>query len=188
MKKNIVTISGFPGSGKSSTAKGVARILGYEHFSSGDLFREMAAARGLTVEGINFAAEKQREIDLEVDELLKKIGKEKNNLVIDSRMAFHWIPDAFKVFLDLDPETAAQRTFAHIQKEGRASQVGSSLEEVRKNTLKRFESERRRYKALYNVDFTEKSQFDLVVDTVANNLEEVIKIIVEAYKKWHESH
>lgn len=187
VKKNIITISGLPGSGKSSTAKGVARALGFEHFSSGDLFREMAAARGLSVEQINFAAEQQREIDLEVDELLKKIGKEKDRLVIDSRMAFHWIPDSFKVFLDLDPETAAARTFAHIQKEGRASQAASSLEEVRKKTLKRFESERKRYKNLYNVDFTDKSRFDLVVDTVANSLDQAIKIVVEKYKKWHES-
>src|SRR3989338_6655344 len=96
MKKHIITVTGFPGSGKSSTAKGVAFRLGYEHFSSGDIFRKMAAERGLSIEEINFTAEKQKEIDLEVDKLLVKMGKEKNNFVIDSRTAFHWIPDSFK--------------------------------------------------------------------------------------------
>src|SRR3990167_4405720 len=145
MKKHIITIAGYPGSGKSSTAKGVARMLGYEHFSSGDLFRKMASERGYSIEEINITAEKQREIDLEVDELLKKMHKEKDNLVIDSRMAFHWMPDSFKVFLDLDPQMALERTFAQIQKEGRASQDASTIEEVRENTLKRVHNEQKRY-------------------------------------------
>jgi len=106
MKKNIITISGFPGSGKSSTAKGLASALGYEHFSSGDLFRKMAAERGLSVEGINLAAEKSKEIDYAVDDLLQKMGREKNNIVVDSRTAFHWISNSFRVFLDLDPRTS----------------------------------------------------------------------------------
>ncbi len=184
MKKHIITITGFPGSGKSSTAKGVAHLLGYEHFSSGDLYREMAGERGLSVEELNFAAEKQREIDLEVDELIKRMGKEKNSLVMDSRTAFHWIHDSFKVFLDLGPKIAAKRTFAHIQKEGRASQSGSSIDEVLENTLKRRESERKRYQSLYNIDINDKTQFDLVIDTGVNDLNEVIKIVIAAYQNW----
>ncbi len=184
MKKHIITITGLPGSGKSSTAKGVAAALDYEHLSSGDLFRKMAAERGISVEEINFAAEKQKEIDFEVDEWLRKIGQEKNNVVIDSRTAFHWIPAAFKVFLDLEPRIAAERTFNHIQKEGRESQSGNSVEEIYGNTLKRTESERKRYRDLYDIDFTDKSQFDLVVDTDKNDLEAVIGIILAAYEKW----
>ena len=184
MKKRIITITGLPGSGKSSTAKGVAAALGYEHFSSGDLFRKMAADRGLSIEEINFAAEKQKAIDHEVDNYLAKIGNEKNDMVIDSRMAFHWIPDSFKIFLDLDLRTAAGRTFEHIQSEGRASQAGSSADEVYENTVKRLESEKKRYAALYKIDFTDKSQFDLVVDTGKNDLAATINIIVEAYNKW----
>src|SRR3989338_9383625 len=101
------------------------------------MFGKMAAERDLSVEAINLAAEDQKELDREVDELLVKLGKEKEKLVIDSRMAFHWMPDSFKVLLRLDPKIAAERTFAHIQAEGRASQAGSSVEEVYANTLKR---------------------------------------------------
>ncbi len=187
MKKHIITITGFPGSGKSSTAKNVALRLGYEHFSSGDMFRKMAAERGLSIEEINFTAEKQKEIDFEVDKLLEKMGKEKNNFVIDSRTAFHWIPSSFKVFLDLDPRTAAERTFAQISEEGRASQTGSSVDEVYENTLKRVESERKRYMSLYDIDITDKTNFDLVVDTKVNNLEEVVKIVAAAYQKWFDA-
>lgn len=182
--KHIITISGFPGSGKSSTAKGVAHELGYEHFSSGDLFRKIAAERGLTIEEINRVAEKQQEIDHSVDELLIKIGREKNDLVIDSRMAFHWIPDSFKVFLDLDLQTAAERTFADIKNNGRLTQTADSFEDVLQNTKLRMESEMKRYQNLYNVDFTDKNNFDLVIDVKKNDLEEVIKIVVSEYGKW----
>jgi len=184
MKKRILTITGFPGSGKSSTAQGVARALGYEYFSAGGLFRKMAAARGLSVEEINFAAERQEEIDREVDRLLVELGKEKSDMVVDSRIAFHWIPDSFKVFLDLDPETAAERTFAHIQKEGRMSQAGSSVREVYEKTLKRKESEIKRYRNLYGIELGDKTRFDLVVDTKANDLERVIGMVLAAYKSW----
>src|SRR3989344_3001519 len=184
MKKHIITITGFPGSGKSSTAKGVALRLGYEYFSSGDMFRKMAAERELSIEEMNFTAEKQKEIDFEVDKLFVKMGKEKNDFVIDSRTAFHWIPNSFKVFLDLNPRIAAERTFEQIHKEGRASQAGASIGEVYENTLKRVESERKRYKSLYKIDITDRMKFDLVVDTKINNLEEVIEIVVAAYQKW----
>ncbi|MBI4086344.1 MAG: AAA family ATPase [Candidatus Liptonbacteria bacterium] len=184
MKKHIITITGFPGSGKSSTAKGVASGLGYEHFSSGDMFRKMAADRNLSIEEINFTAEKKKEIDFEVDRLLVKMGKEKNNFVIDSRTAFHWMPDSFKVFLDLDSRVAAERTFAQIQRVGRKSQEGSSVDEVYENTVKRVESERKRYRNLYDIDITDNTKFDLIVDTKINNLEEVVGIIIAAYQKW----
>ena len=82
MKKHIVTITGFPGSGKSSTAKGVAKALGYEHFSSGDLFRKMAAERGLSIEEINFTAEKQQEIDHQVDQWLQNMGPQRDKFLI----------------------------------------------------------------------------------------------------------
>jgi cytidylate kinase len=184
MKKHIITIAGAPGSGKSSTAKIVAQKLGYEHFSSGDMFRKMAAEKGLSVEEINEAAEEQKSIDQKVDELLVGIGKEKDKVVIDSRTAFHWIPDSFKVFLDLDSQIAAERTFAQIQKEGRASQAASSVEEVRANTIRRTTSEHKRYQSLYNLDVTDKKSFDLVVDTQTNNLEQVAAIVVAAYETW----
>lgn len=184
VKKHIITINGFPGSGKSSAAKGVAKKLGYEHFSSGDLYRKMAADRGLTVEELNYAAEKQKEIDFEVDKLITSLGSEKNNLVMDSRMGFHFIPDSFKVFLDLDPKTAAERTFAHIRNQGRESQSGASAQEVLEKTLKRRASEQKRYQSLYGVDINDTSQFDLVVDTARHNLDQVIEIVVDGYQKW----
>ena len=184
MKKHIITISGLPGSGKSSTAQEVGRRLGLEHFSSGDFFRKMAEARDLSIEQANITAEGQKGIDLATDAYIRGLGETKTNFVIDSRTAFHWIPDSFKVFLDLQPEIAAERVFAQIQKEGRLNQTGSSVAEIYQNTLERTASERKRYQNLYGIDFTDKANYDLFVDTSKNTLTEVVDIVCAAYKKW----
>lgn len=183
-KSSVITITGLPGSGKSTTAKRVAEILAYKHFSSGDLFRKIAAERGLSVSALNLTAEEQREIDYEVDELLKRMGESESDIVIDSRLAFHWMPHSFKVFLKLQPTTAAKRIFSQIQKEGRVSQTGNSLEEVEHDIATRIQSELKRYKNLYDLDYTNESQFDLVVDTEKYPLLDVADIIVKKYQEW----
>lgn len=187
MKKSIITIAGAVGSGKSSTAKRVAEHLAYKHFSSGDLFRAIARDQGLSVEALNLSAEERSDIDHQVDELLKKMGREDNHLVIDSRLAFHWMPNSFKVYLALDPDTAAERIFHHLQTEGRVSQTASSVDEVRANIETRVESEKKRYRMLYNVDVTDLTPFDLVIDTKNNSLSEVADMILQNYKTWKAS-
>lgn len=183
-KKHIITIAGLPGSGKSSAAAGVAKELGYEHFSSGDLFRKMAAERGISIEEMNVTAEKQKEIDLSVDALLRSLGTEKQNIVIDSRTAFHWIPDSFKVFLRLDLAVAAERIFAQVSAGARLSQDAASISQTLENTVRRVESEKKRFSDLYAIDFTDIKNYDLIVDTGANDLPAVISTIVEAFHQW----
>src|SRR3989344_4557090 len=116
-KKSIITLAGKPGSGKSTTSKKLAERLGFERFSSGDLFRAIAKERAVDVLTINQTAETEKAIDLEVDEKLRQIGATKNNLVIDSRMAWHWMPYSFKVYLDLDILVAARRITAGMDLE-----------------------------------------------------------------------
>ena len=185
MRKEIITIAGSPGSGKSSTAKAVAAALGFRHFSSGDLFRKLAAERGESIEAMNISAEVQRHIDLSVDNLLKEMYLSETKLVINSRMAWRWMPESFKVFLVLDPDTAAKRIFDSLKKEGRQSEEAQSVEEVRLSVDRRFASEQRRYNALYGVNPTEPLNFDLVLNTKQNGLKTVAAILVAAYLAWH---
>jgi predicted cytidylate kinase len=187
MKKQIVTIAGSPGSGKSSTAKAVASALGFRHFSSGDLFRQLAVERGESIEAMNISAEVQRDIDLKVDNLLQAMYRTEEKLVIDSRMAWRWMPASFKVFLILDPQTAAERIFNHLQKEGRLSEDAKSVEEVRKSIDRRFASEQKRYAGLYGVSATEPLNFDIVVNTKHNDLKTVTAILLAAYQAWRKS-
>jgi len=186
MKKAVITIAGSLGSGKSSTAKAVAVALGYEHLSSGDVFRKMAEERGVSVEAINIAAEVQQDIDHKVDGWLQELGRTGENLVVDSRMAWHWMPDSFKVFLALDPATAAERIFNNIQSEGRMSEHASSVGEVRASIDARFASEQKRYLSLYGVNPTDPLNFDIFINTKYNDLESVTAMLLAAFGAWRE--
>ena len=185
MKKEIITINGFPGSGKSSTADLVAKELGFKRFSSGDFMRKLALDRGVSLNELSTTAEARKEIDVSIDDAVKEAGKT-DKIVIDSRLAFHWVPNSFKVFLDLSPEIAKERIYDNLKtnKLRRESEGQMSLDEIYQKITARFESEKKRYWDLYKVDHTDKKNFDLVVDTNKNNLQQVVDIIVTEYKKW----
>jgi cytidylate kinase len=185
-KKHIITLGGFPGSGKSSTAKAVALILGYQQFSSGDFWREVAQSRGLNVAELSKRAESDPSIDKLIDDAVRSAGA-KSDIVIDSRLAFHWIPDAFKVFLHIDPHTASQRIFEHMQRVGRVGETAESVEATYQAALERIKSENLRYKELYGVSYVDESQYDLVVDTTTRTLNDVADVIVKTYKGWLQS-
>ena len=187
MKREIITIAGSPGSGKSSTAKALAAAVGFRHFSSGDLFRQLAKERGLSIEAMNISAEEQRDIDLKVDNLLQQLYIEQDRLVIDSRMAWHWMPQSFRVFLLLDPATAAERIFAQVRGAGRMSEDAGSLEEARRSIERRAASEQKRYAALYRVNATDPLNFDVVINTKYNDLPTVTAIVRAAYEAWRGS-
>ena len=135
------------------------------------------------MEELNTLAETDPSIDTLVDEAVRRSG-EKDELVIDSRLAFHWIPDSFKVFLRIDPHTAALRAFEHMQHSGRVSQTAASLQEAYEKANARAKSESLRYKELYGVSYLDESQYDLVVDTMKNDLEGVIRTVSDAYREW----
>ena len=183
MKSKIITIAGTLGSGKSSAAKKIALETGYAHFSSGDLFRAIAAERGLSVEEINLQAELESEIDYAVDNRLRDLASQ-TDLVIDSRMAFHWMPNSFRVYLNLDPKVAAERIYSHLQSGERLSEDAESVEDVLASIVRRKMSEQKRYMNLYEVDVLDLTPFDLVIDTETKNLDVVTAEILKVYKKW----
>ena len=188
MKKEIITICGGLGSGKSSAAKRVAEVLGFKHFSSGDFFRQVGLDLGLSVNEVNKKAETNSEIDHRTDQKIRDL-REANKIVIDSRTAFHWIPESFKVYLDLSPEIAKNRVMNSITENAlrNESEQVSSVEDTYKKMKERLESEQKRYWNLYKINNSDLTQFDLVIDTNKNNLEQVVKIIITAYKKSREN-
>jgi len=175
----IITITGNLGSGKSTVAKTLAEKLGLKHYSTGDFWRQIAKERGTDVLGLNKMAEKDRTIDDEMDERQKKIGKKEDNFVIDARLAWHFIPHSVKVFLDVGDEEAARRIFSEKRTE---EKFNATFEDTLKKIKERRESERKRYKQLYNVDYYDKKNYDLVVDTTKIPAEKVAEKILEFIK------
>lgn len=187
-KKHIITISGKLGSGKSSTAKIVANTLSYEHFSTGVFMRVMAEKRGISLEELSKMAENDPSIDFEIDNYCRSLG-ERENIVVDSRLGFHFIPESFKVFLELDPEVASRRILEDKKNNpNRHTEANGSFdtpEKIKEKIILRLESERKRYKELYGIeDQTDHKHFDLVIDTKDTPLEEVAGIVINKYKEW----
>lgn len=182
MKKQIITIAGRPGSGKSTTAALVASQLGFKRFSTGELFRAVAKERGIDVLQANLSAEGNYELDHLVDGRLREIGQTQDKLVIDSRMAWHFIPESFKVYLDLDLTRAAERILSEMGESRLASEhIDKDPKQYAKILASRLDSENRRYKSLYKVDPYDLSQYDLVIDTGTNSPQVVADLVVKGF-------
>ncbi len=188
-KKHIITISGKPGSGKSSTADKVAELLSYTRHSSGDMVRQILAKNKMTLEEYNTKAETEHDLDAKVDDQLRAL-REKNDIVIDSRLGFYWVPESFKVYLDLDLDLATARIFKDTVSNSMRSSVGannSSLGEVTKQVKERMLNEQSRFRSMYGVDPYDKSHFDLVIDTSRQNPQSVAIAVFDTYRKWLDS-
>lgn len=188
-RTHIITISGKPGSGKSSTADRVAEMLGYTRYSTGDIVRTMIKKKKMTLADFNAQAEKDPSYDYELDEELRKM-REQQEVVIDSRLGFYWIPESFKVYLDLDPEVAIARIYkdSNINAlRGMTEDNTDGMDAVIDQVNERLNNERRRFKKLYNVNPYASLNFDLIIDTSRHSPQTVALTVFDSYNKWLQS-
>jgi cytidylate kinase len=150
--------------------------------------RAIATEQGMTLGELSKIAETDMSIDKKLDDRNIEIGQ-MENIVLDSRLGFHFIPNSFKVYLDLDPKTSAERILndkknnPNRDKEDKGN--FDNIESIIQSIAKRNVSEKKRYKDLYHIDDpTSHSNFDLVINTKKIPLEEVSRIVVEEYNKW----
>lgn len=155
----------------------LAARLGLDHYSAGDFMRDMAAERGMTVLELSKDAESDPGVDLEIDRRSARLGTERTGFVIDSRLAWHFIPHSVKVFLDVDIAAAAERIFnARRATEGE----NIDLESTMRSTMARLASESTRYQRYYGIDYLEPDHYDIVIDTSGLGADEAVDRIVAA--------
>lgn len=185
-KKHIITISGKPGSGKSSTADRVAELLGFSRYSAGDMVRQHIHKTHSTLEKYNQDALEDTRLDEIVDEKLRSL-RNHSDIVIDSRLGFYWLPESFKVYLDLDLDLSTARIFKSIMSDpsrGAIESQSSSLNEVAKQVKKRMLAEQHRFRGLYGVDPFDLNHYDFVIDTSRQNVQSVAIAVFDSYKEW----
>ncbi len=175
----IITIGGQAGSGKSSVGELLAKKLGYKYWSMGDIRREMARKRGLTLREFNKLGEREDFTDKEVDEFQRGLGK-KDNLVINGRTSYYFIPDSVKVFLVADLDERARRVF---RDRDRQNETFRDLEDVKEKIVERDESDERRYRRIYGIVVHDEKNYDYVVDTSNISVEQVVEKIIELLKR-----
>jgi cytidylate kinase len=159
--KNIIVMSGDIGSGKSSVAMALKQLTGFDIIGTGTIQRAIARRRGVTTLELNKISQTDRSIDDEIDSYVVELGKTQDHLILDSRLAWHFIPESFKVFLAVDPVVGAERVF----NASRNDENNPSLEVTLENNLKRQEIEDQRFHQLYSVNFRKYSNYDLIIDT-----------------------
>ncbi|MBI5798297.1 (d)CMP kinase [Candidatus Woesearchaeota archaeon] len=170
-----ITLGGRAGSGKSAVGKKLSEMFHLKHYSTGDLFRILGMEKGYTVE--EFSKIRAEEIDTLVDNWAEKIGKSEDNFVMDSRLAFHFIPDAIKIFLDVSYEEGARRIFL----KPRASEKKvESAEGLAKINRERWETDRKRYLEMYGIDVDDLRNYDVYIDSTGKKIDEVITELCRA--------
>lgn len=157
-----ISVTGDPGSGKSTFAREVAKRTGFRLITTGNIFRNLAAEKGISLTELNELAEKQAEIDKMVDDYLISLNDSMENLVLDSRMAWHFVRNTLKVRLTVDPDVAFERIFRDVAD---LREKFPDIETAKDEVARRKASEVLRYKNLYGVDISDEQNFDLVINT-----------------------
>jgi cytidylate kinase len=173
----LITVSGPPGSGTSTTAAGLAAAFGLDHVSGGDIFRELAEEHDLSLGEFNELAEEDDQIDRDLDRRLRDVAIEHDDVVLESRLAGWLAADHadFRLWLDAPVDIRAERI---------ADREDKSVEQAREETLVRAESEGERYRRYYDIDIGDLSIYDLALNTARWDADAVLDLLVTAIEDY----
>lgn len=175
-----LSLTGNLGSGKSSLGRElIAR--GFEIVSSGDIFRGLAAEKGVSIVEMNKIAENDKSIDKMVDERTIALGKEKDHTIFDSRMGWYFVPDSFKVFVMVDLMEAGRRVYHDSL---RQAERYEREEDAVKALYTRQSLEKERYGQLYGVNYYHLENYDLVIDSTNASPAQLAEEIIRRFEQF----
>ncbi|MEM2918695.1 MAG: AAA family ATPase [Candidatus Altiarchaeota archaeon] len=172
----IITISGQIGSGKSTLAKEIAKRFNLQYISAGEIMRSMATEKGMSLMEFSKFAELNSSVDREIDKKQKELAKN-GNCVVEGRISAHFLDSDLKIFLITPLEIRAKR----VMERDNLSTIEKAIIQIKE----REESERKRYKKIYGIDFDDFSKYDIIINTknfTKEKLADIVSAIVEKIK------
>ena len=179
------TITGYMGSGKSTICNILSREYDFRIISAGYIFRKIGIEKNIDVLEMNRELNATGNIDVDhyIDNEIRKEYenvKDDENVIFDSRLAWHFLEDTFNVFIVVSPYQAALRTYLTRKNE---DEKYESLEDTINGLIERRVLENKRYKKIYGINCEDLNNYDLVIDTSYISAIEASEIIMECYKK-----
>ncbi len=167
----IVCINGDLGSGKSSAIGKLSERLHWKVFSTGAAQRQLAREMGITTLELNRISESDRSIDDKIDSVFADLAQSEEDLIVDSRMAWHFLPMGKKVRLVCHPSTSGRRVYYDTD---RSAETYETIEAATADIQVRRASEKSRFKAFYNVDVEHLQNYDAIIQTDLHSLSDVV--------------
>ena len=173
-----ITITGNLGSGKSTICKLLQDQHHFEVYSTGKVQRELARQMNMTTLELNRLMCSDKKYDHMIDDATTKISREKKeeDIIFDSRLAWHFVEHSFKVFVSVSLEVAAERV---INDKRGAEEKYSSLEEAKKLLAERAATERVRYKEIYCLNYMDFTNYNLIIDSTYCKPDKIAEIIIK---------
>jgi predicted cytidylate kinase len=173
-----ITISGPPGSGKTTACRLVAERLHLEVVISGDIFRQLAKESLMSLSDFGSMCECDPDVDRRLDQRMVEIARSRDDVLLEGRLTAymltrHGIP-AFRVYMGADLDVRSARV---------AEREGGSPTQRKREIVEREECEARRYLTYYDIDINDRNIYDLVIDTTNKTPEQVADIICNAAVK-----
>lgn len=175
-----ITLTGNLGSGKTTICN-ILKERGYEIVSTGKIFRQIAEEKNVSVIELNKMAEQDRSIDDLLDNKTAELGKTLDRVVFDSRLAWNFVPDSFKVFLLVETDEAAKRVFNDSE---RNAESYVSVAEAKDGLVKRAGLEKARFQDLYQINYYDASNYNLVIESTMAKPEDIADEIIKQYEQY----
>jgi cytidylate kinase len=176
VKGLIITVSGPHGTGKSTYAKALAKALGLRYVCAGDLFRELAKERKMTLQDFSRLAAEDESIDVIIDERTKDEAR-KGGVVIDAQLGAWMVKDlATARVLLVAPDSVRFKRIAERDR--------TTISDAEKETVLRESIQKERYRKYYGIDVDDLSIYDLRIDTSVHSIEETKSIIIDQVKRF----
>lgn len=170
----IVTVGGLPGTGTSTLCGLLEKELGLPYVYAGQIFRQQAASRGMTLAELNELSQHDPSVDRALDDRQLELMRQ-GNVILEGRLS-GWLAhrnriEAFKIWITCDEDERIRRLVARD---------GGEMETQRRLTRERVAQEMDRYRRYYGADLDDLGFYDLVVDSTATSPAELLRRVLES--------